>query len=253
MKKLKVSLVATCIFVSSLFCLPAFSCANYDLYNEDYTEWYAQNGCMGFTTTLSDYSAYGFILINGIKVRALFSLGTPYGYSVEIDYDESLGVSEEPLHYVDESYAMGCYKAVFDGSVKDGVLSAQSFTICGMEFPAFEMYSRKVAPSTVNARDYADCSWVDEDNCIFISSYTTCSINVYTGTIKVNGEDIQIHFKWCDGNRFEIYNGEDGAEERNILASGTYTNAGPQLTLLVEEDETFGLAGRTIELTADMS
>lgn len=252
MKKLTVSLVAVCIFVLSLFCLPAFSCATYGLYKENYTEWYTQNGSMGFTTALSDSSAYGFIVINGIKVRALFALGTPYGYSVEVDYDESLGVSEEPLHYIDESYTTGCYKAFFDGSLKDGVLSAESFTICGIEFPAFEMYSRKVDPSTVNARDYADCRWEDEDDCIFISSLNACSIAVYKGTIKVNGEDIQIHFKWCDGNRFEIYNGEDGAEERNILASGTYTNDVLQLSLIFEEDNVFGYAGKTVSLTGVM-
>lgn len=249
MKTLRVGLVAVCILVLSLFCLPAVSCADYDLYKENYTEWYTQNDCIGFTTALSDYSAYGFIVINGIKVRTLFALGTPYGYSVEVDYDESLGVSEEPIHYIDESYTIGNYKAFFDGSLKDGVLSAESFTICGIEFPAFEMYSRKVDPSTVNARDYADCRWSDKDDTISISSFTACSIDVYKGTIKLNGEDIQIHFKWCDGNRFEIYNGEDGAEERNILASGTYTNDVLNLSLTFEEDTAFGYAGETVSLT----
>lgn len=250
-KKLRTCLLMVCISALSLLCFPATTCAKYELYNEDYTEWYCEEGYMGFTTAVSDSSAYGFIVINGIKARALFSLSTPYGYEVEVDYDESFGVTKEPIDYVDDSFAVGCYSARFDGDLQNGVFSVYSFTLCDIEFPAFVMYSRKVDPSDINARNYADCDWGDKDSFICISERTWCGVDVHMGTINVNSEDIPIFFKWCDYNRFEIYNGDDGAEERPVLASGTYTNDVLNLSLTFEKDTTFGYAGKTINLTGE--
>lgn len=254
-KTLSLILLATILYAVSIM---LSGCAVYlDVFKENYTEWYAKNGICGFTATLvnNGAEAYGYVTVNGIKVRALFEVSPTATINVKLQYSEELGlpkgVGNITYYYKDDFYGE-IYAGKMSGYHDGDIFCVDSFTVGAMELGPFKMYNRTIEPFTVDARDYTECVWTSDDGDIFIN-YISIAMDVHFGSITVDGEDIPIHFKWCDGNRFEIYNGEDGATERSVLASGTYSNVATDLSLTFEEDTFFDLQGQTVNLTGTVS
>lgn len=259
MKRIKF-LFAGLISMAVMFCAMLTGCAySLDLFEEEYTEWYSQDGSVSITSTLSDSYAFGYFTVNGIKVRACFEVwsegvvlfssqnqGTLVFY---FPYSEDLDIVTEQngAYATDES---GVCSGKLSGTRDGDVFHITSMEVGFTQLGSFDLYSRKVDPASIDARDFAGCFWKSDDGVIVIDYYLGELWDERTVHIVSGGEEYQVCYVWCDGGRFEIYNDEYELENRVLLASGTYSNAGEQLTLYFEEDATFGLTGQTIELTA---
>ena len=265
MKRLKILFISLVSF-AGMFCAMLAGCAYYlDLFEEEYTEWYSQDGSVSITSTLSHYSAFGYFTVNGIQVRAFFGIwsegvvlysapnqGTLVFYFL---YSEDLDIVTEQngVSAMDES-------GVCSGELT-GTRDGDVFHVTGMEvgftqLGSFDLYSRKVDPASIDARDFVDCYWKSDDGLFAIDAYFDYSVwDVYCATLALNDESYYIAFVWRGDGRFELYDFEAYIADREscmLLASGTYGNVGGQLTLYFEEDTTFALTGQTIELTASL-
>lgn len=253
--KVKISTVVVAVYsvIFSFVCFACTSCAVYlDIFDDNYTEWYTEDGFCGCTTALIN-AAYGYVTINGIKTRALFRVSPTASVGITIRYNEDLNLPKTvggvTYYYKDEFGEY--YNGGFTGAHKDDTFTTKDFEIGAVQYPSFKMYSRKVEPSTIDARDYVFCEWRSEDNSVKIGNSFLSEMDVYNGFI-LKDEEVPVCFKWCDGKRFEIYNRGEDATELKLLASGSYTNVATDLTLMFEEDSTFGLQGQKVNLTGTL-
>lgn len=252
-KKLRALISFIAIFI--IFCSSMSGCAVYlDVFKEEYVEWYSENGLCAFTSTLDKSYAFGYITVNDIRLRALFETTYDAKLLITFPYSDELNISTESNGMSIDTTTGFCTGYV-QGTRKGDVFHVSSLTAGFTELGSFDMYSRKVEPTDVDARDFAVYVWKSEgDNITIKASYhyrNSGRWDEYPGTVVLNGEDIRIWFRWCDGNRFEIYGDEDDAEERSVLASGSYTNVALNLSLTFEEDTAFGYAGETVNLTGN--
>ena len=220
-------------------------CAVYiDVFVEDYTEWYTEDGACGFIAAINNDSAYGYFTVNGIKVRAYYQVTPTNTLQVTFPYSEELNILTE-LDGARYEVEYGTCGGVMEGSRDGNVFHVSGFRVGYTEIGSFDMYSRKIESADINARDYTFCTWAADDESVIIEE-NFYGFDVHTGTAVLNGETHPVYFKWCDNNCFEIYSVEDG---QNVLASGTYTNAALDLYLFFETDTAFGSEGHTINLT----
>ena len=250
--------IFTVLIVAAFICLFLFWCSFGNpcdvLFEENYTEWYTEDGFCGFTSTIDNCAAYGYVTVNGKKVRARFEITHKASVVITMRYSEDLNLPKTvggiTYYYKDEfgEYFYG----EFTGNKEDNTFITEDFEICAVQYPSFEMYSRKVEPSTVDARDYVYCEWRSEDNSVKIGNSFLSEMDVYDGFI-LKDEEVPVCFKWCDGKRFEIYNRGEEATELTLLASGSYTNVATDLALTFEEDAAFGLQGQTVKLTGTLN
>lgn len=240
--------------IVAMLCAMLTGCATYlDLFEEDYTEWYSQDGSVSITSTLSDGYAFGHFTVNGIEVRACFETTYRGTLWLTFPYSEDLDIVTE---------RNGVYRLREDGicgGEMTGTREGDVFHVTGMEvgftqLGTFDLYSRRADPAGIDARDYVGCYWKSDDGLFVIDAYFDYPIrDVCRATLALNGESHYMAFAWRDGNGFALYDFDAYAADREsceLLAGGTYTNAGGQLTLYVEEATAFGLAGQQIELTA---
>lgn len=255
--KVKISTVFVAVY-SVIFSFVCFACTSciavyLDIFNDNYTEWYTEDGFCGCTTVLIN-AAYGYVTINGIKTRALFRVSSTASVGITIRYNEDLNLPKSvggvTYYYKDEFGEY--YNGEFTGNKEDNTFITKDFEIGAVKYPSFKMYSRKVEPSTVDARDYVYCEWRSEDNSVKIGNSFLSEMDVYGGFI-LKDEEVPVCFKWCDGKRFEIYNRREDATELKLLASGSYVNVATDLTLTFEKDSTFGLQGQKVNLTGTLN
>lgn len=255
--KVKISTVFVAVY-SVIFSFVCFACTScmavyLDIFDDNYTEWYTEDGFCGCTTALIN-AAYGYVTINGIKTRALFRVSPTSSVGITIRYNEDLNLPKSvggAIYYYKDEFGE-YYNGSFTGAHKDDTFTTKDFEIGAVKYPSFKMYSRKVEPSTVDARDYVFCEWRSEDNSVKIGNSFLSEMDVYGGFI-LKDEEVPVCFKWCDGKRFEIYNREEDATELTLLASGSYVNVATDLTLTFEKDSTFGLQGKKVNLTGTLN
>lgn len=247
--------IFTVLIVAAFICLFLFWCSFGNpcdvLFEENYTEWYTEDGFCGFTSTIDNCAAYGYVTVNGKKVRARFEITHKASVVITMRYSEDLNLPKTvggiTYYYKDEFGEY--YNGEFTGEYADNSFITEDFEIGAVQYPSFKMYSRKVEPSTVDARDYVYCDWYSEDSIMKINHYMSYSMDVYGCAIYIDGEEVSARFKWCDGKRFEVYNEGGDNTELVMLASGSYTNVATDLSLTFEEDAAFGLQGQTVKLT----
>ena len=229
-------------------CVPFSSCAVYlDLLQEDYSEWYSEDGVCGFTAVLSDFRAYGYFRVNGKTVRACFETSFDASVFITFPYSEDLNIVTESSGGAAYDTSYGVLVGRRDGDVFHVTNMRVGYTSLG----SFDLYRRKVDPSTIDARDYTACVWTADDGYLTID-YGMCGIDEYVATVETGGEPRSVYFRWLEGRRFEIGDKKQYEEDRNVLASGTYINNALELSLTFETDTAFGLKGKTVKLTGAM-
>ena len=229
-------------------CAPFSSCAVYlNLLQEDYSEWYSEDGVCGFTAVLSDACAFGYFRVNGKMVRAYFEVSYDASLKIAFPYSDDMNIVTESggISY-DTSY--GECGGKVEGYREGDIFHVTNMRVGYTSLGSFDLYRRKVDPSTIDACDYTACVWTADDGCITIKN-GMCGIDEYIATVETGGEPRSVYFKWLEGRRFEIGDKKQYEEDRNVLASGTYINNALELSLTFETDTAFGLKGKTIELT----
>ena len=249
MKRLKV-LFAGLISVAVMLCAMLTGCVcdtSLDIFKDDYIEWYSEDGSVCITSTVSSDYAYGYFTVNGIQVRAYFSLTYTSSLEIAFQYSDDLNVvTDDYENYVSDTGI--CYGYIV-GYRSGDVFHVTEFVVGNTNLDTFDMYSRYVDPTSIDARNFG-CVWKSEGDLITIWDGLGWYLDEQFGTVVANGVKYSIFFVWCEGGRFEIYNDEYKLENRILLADGTYSNVGEHLTLYFEEDTAFGLSGQTVELAA---
>ncbi len=242
-------LAIICAMIMCVACVPLSSCAVYlDLLQEDYSEWYSEDGICGFTAVLSDVCAFGYFRVNGKTVRACFETSFDASVFITFPYSEDLNIVTESSGGAAYDTSYGVCHGVLAGRRDGDVFHVSNMRVGYTSLGSFDLYRRKVDPSTVDARDYAACVWKADDGCLTIN-YGMCGIDEYVAMVETGAESQSVYFRWLEGRRFEIGDKKQYEEERTVLANGTYSNDTLELSLHFETDTAFGLEGKTIELT----
>ncbi|MCD8040116.1 MAG: hypothetical protein LUF82_01215 [Clostridia bacterium] len=247
MIKLKHLIIVICAVVAAGV-IALCSCTSESEFLKDYTEYYTEDGLIHYTTTSSDYGAYGYITIGGVSARAVFYDVAPHGVCFEVAYNENFNIDDSYVYdtFYGERYAVGS----FDIAEDDGGLYVYDFYFCGIEYDYIRLYENQLNTTTADARDYYNCVWATDDTSAVSMVFNRSSeIDILAGSVVTDDGSTDIRLKWCDGQRFEIYNGEQDATEWLLYASGYYTNVATELTLTFEYDSVFGLTGQTVNLT----
>ena len=233
-------------------CAPFSSCAVYlDIFEDNYTEWYSEDGVCGFTAVLSDFRAYGYFRVNGKTVRACFEVSYDASLRIAFPYSDDLNIATESggASY-DTSY--GECGGKVEGYREGDIFHVTNMRVGYTSLGSFDLYRRKVDPSTIDARDYTACVWTADDGCITIKN-GMCGIDEYIATVEMGERTRSVYFQWLNNRQFEISDKKKYEEDRNVLASGTYTNNAMELLLTFETDSALDLAGKTVKLTGKMN
>lgn len=240
-----------CAIILCAAFVPFTSCAVWlDLFEEDYIEWYSEDKKCGFTSTLSDFSAYGYFTVNGIVVRAYFEASYDASLKITFPYSDDMNIVTESggISY-DTSY--GECGGKVEGYREGDVFHVTNMRVGYTSLGSFDLYRRKVEPSTVDARDFTACIWTADDGCMTIQNGMS-GLDEYVATVETGGNQKSVYFEWLDNSQFEISDKRKYEADRNVLANGTYTNHALELSLTFETDTAFGFAGKTVKLTGKM-
>lgn len=249
MKKFGRSPAVICAIALPAACLPFSSCAIYlDLFEENYTEWYAEDGRCSFTAALNGFGGYGYFTVNGKKVRAYFSVTFDAALKIEFPYSDDLGIVTESSGGASYDTSYGECVGLIEGRRNGDLFHVSDMRVGFTHLGSFDLSRRKVDPLSVDARDYTACTWTANDGCLTIESYRY-GVDEY---LLSPSDGSSAYFKWLDGNRFEIADKRQYEEERTVLACGSYSNRVLELSLTFEKDDAFGLEGRTVALTGEV-
>lgn len=229
-------------------CVPLSSCAvALDIFEDDYVEWYSEDKKCGFTSTLSNFSAYGYFTVNGNVVRAYFETSYDASLKIAFPYSDDMNIVKESggTSY-DTSY--GECGGKVEGYREGDVFHVTNMRVGYTSLGSFDLYCRRVDPSTIDARDYTACVWTADDGCITIKN-GMCGIDEYIATVEMGEKTKSVYFQWLNNRQFEISDKRKYEDDRHVLANGTYANNAMELSLTFETDTAFGLAGKTVKLT----
>ena len=217
------------------------------------TEYYTEDGVLGFRCINGHGRALGFIKIDGITVDAFYDTTGFSCMVVTILYSEDFKLSETAHQecFIDNKREGKYYHDEFSGHYADGVITTKNLKLFGQDFGCLEIKSRAIDPATVNASEYLQQVWKSEDGKLNISTNISAIVYLPRGTARTDEGERKIMFKWCSGNRFEIYSHTEQYVDRELLSWGTYTNNQSDAELKFEADALFGLAGQTMKLKGE--
>ena len=217
------------------------------------TEYYTEDGVMGFRCIKGYGTALGYIRLNGVTVDAFYELTYIGSMFVTILYNEELALSEEAHkeYFIDDDREGKFYRDEFSGHYADGVITTKNIKLFGQDFGYLEIKSRAIDPTTVNAREYLEYIWKSDDGRLSTETGNGVIRYLSRGIAKTDNGELSVILKWCDGNRFEIFDNAEKYNDRELLSYGTYTNEQLEAEFRFETDALFGLAGQTMKLKGE--